>query len=85
MCIIFFHRIVHGTSRYVMLINELYMYDHVQLAENYCTFHVFELFKNQFGKNKWLFELEEKFSGGVFKTVRGVRIIRVFELIGNLP
>ena len=50
MCIIFFHRIVHGTSRYVMLINELYMYDHVQLAENYRTFHVFELFKNQFGK-----------------------------------
>ena len=29
--------------------------------------------------------LIEQFSGGDFKTIRGVRIIRVFELIGNLP
>ena len=46
---------------------------------------MFELFKNQFKKTKGLFELIEQFSGGDFKTIRGVRIIRVFELIGNLP
>ena len=49
------------------------------------NFHVFELFKNQFKKTKGLFELIEQFSRGDFKTIRGVRIIRVFELIGNLP
>ena len=31
-----------------------------------------------------MFELIEQFSRGDFKTIRGVRIIRVFELIGNL-
>ena len=35
-------------------------------------------------KTKGLFELREQISRGDFKTIRGVRIIRVFELIGNL-
>ena len=62
-----------------MFINELYMYS------LWIIFHMFELFKNQFEKNTWLFELEEQFSQGDFKTVRRVRFIRVFELIGNIP
>ena len=41
--------------------------------------------KISFKKTKGLFELIEQFSRGDFKTIRGVRIIRVFELIGNLP
>ena len=62
-----------------MFINELYIYS------LWIALHVFELFKNEFDKNTWLFGLKEQFSGDDFKTVRGVRIIRVFELIGNLP
>ena len=62
-----------------MFINELYIYS------LWIVLHVFELFKNEFGKNTWLFGLKGRFSGGDFKTIRGVRIIRVFELIGNLP
>ena len=80
MCIFFFfHRIAHGNSRYVMFIDELYIYS------LWIVLHVFELFKNEFDKKTWLFGLKEQFSGGDFKTVRGVRIICVFELIGNLP
>ena len=62
-----------------MFINEQYIYS------LWIALHVFELFKNEFDKNMWLFGLKEQFSGDDFKTVRGVRIIRVFELIGNLP
>ena len=79
MCIIFFHWIAHGNSRYVMFTNELYIYS------LWIIFHVFELFKNEFDKNTWLFGLKEQFSRGDFKTVRCVRIIRVFEIKGNLP
>ena len=60
-----------------MFIDELYIYS------LWIVLHVFELFKNEFDKNTWLFGLKEQFSGGDFKTVKGVRIIRVFELIGT--